>query len=71
VPPPDRWDHWVFTIGGNGWTSGESTQSFATINSNLSANRITEDWKLTSGVNGSYNEQKFPTPTPNPRAGAC
>jgi hypothetical protein len=59
---PDRWNHWVFTIGGSGWTSGESTQSFATLNSNLGANRITEDWKLTFGVSGNYNEQKFTYP---------
>lgn len=60
--PPDRWNHWVFTIGGNGFTNAESSQSFAQVNSNINANRITEDWKLTFGVNGNYYEQKFTLP---------
>jgi hypothetical protein len=62
APVADRWNHWVFTIGGNGHMNAESSQSFAQLNSNVGASRITEAWKLTFGVNGNYNEQKFTYP---------
>lgn len=55
----DPWNFWTFRVGVNGWSDGESDRSSYRVGGNLSANRTTEQWKLTFGVNGSYNEQKF------------
>ena len=42
----DPWDYWVFTVGLNGFVSGEATNSFSNINGNFSANRTTEQLKI-------------------------
>ena len=55
----DPWDAWVFSIGGNANSNGESTQRFTNINANVGANRITALWKMNLGFNGSYGRQTF------------
>jgi hypothetical protein len=42
----DPWNFWVFRIGTNGSASGESSRSGYSINGDLSADRITEEWKI-------------------------
>ena len=56
---PDRWNAWVFSIGGNGNTTGESTQARTNFSANLSANRVTADWKVNLSMRGSYGRQEF------------
>jgi hypothetical protein len=65
-PPPgapgtqnDPWKFWTFTIGLNGNASGESQATYGYLSGNLTANRVTADWKVNLRSSGSYNEQKF------------
>lgn len=58
-PANDRWNYWVFRIGSNGRFSGEKSQRFASANGSVSANRTTEDWKVSLRTNGNYDESKF------------
>lgn len=55
----DPWNFWVFRVGSNSNFSGEKSQRFAYISGTTSANRTTEDWKVSIRANGSYNESKF------------
>jgi hypothetical protein len=63
LPPPaptrDPWNAWVFSIGGNGFWNGESTQENGNASLNLSANRVTPGWKTNYSVRGTYARQKF------------
>jgi hypothetical protein len=42
----DKWDSWVFKSSMNGNLSGRKTYSSTYISGNLSASRITENWKI-------------------------
>jgi len=55
----DPWNAWVFSVGGNGNTQGESTQARTNFSANVSANRVTADWKVNLSTRGSYGEQEF------------
>jgi len=55
----DRWNFWVMNVGLSSFLRGEETQSFANLNASLSANRITETWKIRLSVNAFYNESNF------------
>ncbi|MDP2958165.1 MAG: DUF481 domain-containing protein [Longimicrobiales bacterium] len=64
-PPPgapaqdDPWDYWVFTVRGNAFLNGESTQRFSNLNSSVSANRTTDAWKLNFSGRYSRNSNSF------------
>jgi hypothetical protein len=55
----DPWNFWTFRIGMNGSGSAESRQQSYSASGSLSANRTTEDWKISLSSSGSYNEQNF------------
>lgn len=55
----DPWDFWVFRMGVNGNFGGESRSKRSNFSSNLSARRITNDWKISLGANGSYRESNY------------
>lgn len=55
----DRWDHWVFRVGANGFLSGESRSESANLNGSVSARRITEAWKLRLSGDYEYNTSSF------------
>src|SRR6059036_474224 len=55
----DRWNFWVMNVGLSSFLRGEETQSFANLNTSLSANRITEKWKIRLSVNAYYSESNF------------
>lgn len=59
APARDPWDFWVFTISARSNLNGESSVSSANYYGNVSANRTTEDWKLSVGVSGNYSEDEF------------
>lgn len=42
----DKWNSWVFRAGMNGMLDGESSFKSSNISANLSANRVTADWKI-------------------------
>ena len=55
----DRWHLWVFRITANGGGNGEKSDSFVSLYGSVSANRTTELWKTTLGVNGNYGQSRF------------
>jgi len=48
----DKWNNWVFRVSVNGYLTGEKSYQSQYIRGNLSASRITSDWKIT--FNSSY-----------------
>jgi hypothetical protein len=48
----DKWNSWVFKGSLNGFLSGQKTYKSSYFSGNLSAARITEDWKI--NLNASY-----------------
>ncbi len=59
VPQHDPWNFWVFRVRANGYTNGESQSKGFSGFGSLSANRITDAWKTTVALNGSYDESEF------------
>jgi hypothetical protein len=59
APAKDRWDFWTYSVGGGGNISGESQQSFQSYNSSLTANRITEAWKIRMQAASYYNRSSY------------
>lgn len=55
----DKWNYWVFNIGGNASVDGEEQQSSMELEGNLSANRITEDLKIELEAEGSFERERF------------
>jgi len=55
----DRWHLWVFRITANGYGNGEKSSSFVSLYGSVSANRTTEMWKSTFGVNANYGQSRF------------
>lgn len=55
----DPWNYWVYRISASGNINGEDSYRSFYINTNLSANRITEDHKLTMSLFFNYNESLF------------
>jgi hypothetical protein len=62
IPPPeveDPWNFWVFSLGLSGSMSGEQSKNFISLNSNLSASRVTEKIKFRSGLSGNLNHSAY------------
>jgi hypothetical protein len=55
----DKWDSWVFKTSLSGWFNGQQTYNSNNIYSSVSANRITEDWKINLRARYSYGIEKF------------
>jgi hypothetical protein len=55
----DPWNFWVYRVRANGSGSAESRGSNYEITGNVSANRITEDWKLTFSGRNEYRANSF------------
>lgn len=55
----DDWDFWFFTTSTNTNFSGQKNYKNLYLNSSVSANRITEDLKLSFRLSTNYNESKF------------
>ncbi|MBM3295244.1 MAG: hypothetical protein FJY82_12085 [Candidatus Aminicenantes bacterium] len=55
----DKWDHWVFSLSGNGSFNGEQSMSSASWGLNASASRITLKTKLRIGLSGQYSRSRF------------
>lgn len=62
APQDDPWDFWVFRIGANYFGFGESSLSDSNVRTSISANRTTEDWKISLRGSFSRNSQKFELP---------
>ncbi|MBI5808549.1 MAG: hypothetical protein HZA74_09120 [Ignavibacteriales bacterium] len=57
--PKDDWDYWLFRLSANGNINKDNNYDSYSIYSSLSANRTTEDLKLSFSVSNNYNENKY------------
>jgi hypothetical protein len=55
----DKWDNWVFRTSLNGMLDGQKTYKSTYVSGNLSANRVTKDWKINLSAYYSYQVDKF------------
>jgi len=55
----DPWNFWVFNVRVSGNYEAEDTQSSTRIDTRLSANRTTEEWKFSLFGRFSYRESEF------------
>ncbi len=55
----DPWNFWVFNLSLGGRFEGESRRKNRSVNTNLSANRVTPEMKIRLGFNANFDERKF------------
>jgi len=55
----DRWNYWVYRIGGGGDVNGEEQQNGRSIRGFFQANRTTDDWRVSFEGNGRYSDSEF------------
>ncbi len=55
----DKWNFWVFNIRVDGELGGETSQKSTELGLNLSANRVTPEWKIQLGLSGDYEEDNY------------
>ena len=60
-PVKDSWNNWVYTVSLNGSFNGEKAVKSQSLSNSLSANRITEDWKIKLHTSVDYQADKFQT----------
>ena len=54
----DPWNYWIFRTSLNGELESEQSKSNTSTRGSFSANRVTEDWKLSFSFNGNYSERR-------------
>lgn len=59
TPAHDPWNHWTFRLNANTNFNGEQSYESRYYYGNVSANRITEAWKITISANQSQNMSRF------------
>ncbi len=55
----DPWNFWLFRTSVNGFVNGEQRQRFGNGFASVTANRITANTKITTGVSADINTQRF------------
>jgi hypothetical protein len=55
----DPWNFWVFNASLHGSTSGEASRTSVSLYGSLSANRVTEEWKILTSVGGDYSQSDY------------
>lgn len=58
-PEDDPWNSWLFGVSASGNYNAEETSDNLNLRGNLSANRITEQWKLRFNFRMNYRERNF------------
>ena len=58
----DPWNYWVFSAGLTGNFQGEKSLKFQYWSGRLSADRLTEKWKIRFSVSQSYNQGDYTYP---------
>jgi hypothetical protein len=56
TPEADPWDRWTFQMRVNGFMNGESQRRSLNSSANISADRVTEDWKVEIDLGGSLSQ---------------
>lgn len=51
----DKWNGWLFTVGGFGNFNGQQLTGTSNLNGVLQASKVTADWKISMSGNISYN----------------
>ena len=59
LPEDDPWNYWIFSVGANGNVDSESLERSYRISANVSANKTTEDWRISFYARGVYDEDRF------------
>ena len=59
VPEKDPWDSWVFEIEGSAWGERESQRTEISLNGGVSADRVTEAWRIRNYLDLDYDEDRF------------
>ena len=55
----DRWNFWVYRIGGSGNVNGEEQSSGRAIRGSFSANRTTDAWRASFNGSARYSDSTF------------
>jgi hypothetical protein len=55
----DRWSHWVFSVRGSASFDGEESSRQRELSAEISADRITPDWKITLGTEVDHEREEF------------
>jgi hypothetical protein len=58
-PKKDPWNLWVFRTGFSGSLNGEQSTKYRSFRSSASANRTTDDWRLSFSASGSYSFNSY------------
>jgi hypothetical protein len=59
APTTDKWNHWVFSIRGSASAAGEESSRQTSLGGELSADRITPEWKITFGSEFDQETEEF------------
>ena len=55
----DPWNFWVFRTSLRGSSNGESSSNSSSFSGSVSGNRVTEAWKFSNSLYGSYRRSKY------------
>jgi len=58
-PVADRWNHWVMSVQGSLAMTGEESSRVLNLSTEIGADRITDDWKVTMGVEVEHRREDF------------
>lgn len=59
APQKDKWNYWVYRLGGNGSFSGEESSRSQSYRFNVSAGRVTERWKISLSASTNISDSWF------------
>ncbi len=55
----DKWNSWVYKASIRGWFDGQQSYKSANLNGNVSAARVTKDWKTNISARYNYGTDKY------------
>ncbi|MEE9443563.1 MAG: hypothetical protein V3V99_12940 [candidate division Zixibacteria bacterium] len=55
----DKWNYWVFRLGGSIWANGQKSSSSISTSGNFSARRVTENLRLQFSGSGHFNRDRY------------
>jgi hypothetical protein len=58
----DPWNYWVFSVNMNGFFNGQKSINSQSVFGSISANRVTDRWKILLGFNENYDRNSFDLP---------
>ncbi|MFC2160678.1 hypothetical protein ACFLRX_03385 [Acidobacteriota bacterium] len=55
----DPWNSWVFSVNLDGRTNGQSSRSSSSLDTNISANRVTPNMKIQLGLSADFDRNTY------------